>query len=764
MSGDYSRQRFDPQRDFSGVLMQQGRVQLDADWNEQVEILDRRWRAETLDVVGRCGVPRATPNGFQIDVDNNGQLTIGRGRIYVDGLLAENHGGGTQEFDAVLAECRGSADRFAFGRQPFVPHPAPLPKKGMYLIYIDVTQREVTFLEAPDLVEKAVAVDTTTRLQTAWQVKLLELKDGPVTCGTPDEKIPGWLDVIQPSAGRLSNAIVDVPKEQGPCLLAPTVGYRGLENRLYRVEIHHGGSPKKATFKWSRDNASVVAAVTAIPTLDTLTVDETGRDSVLRFNIGNWIEITDDVRSLSVLADGMLPGEMRKIKFVDTKTKTITLDTPLTANFFETAADKIQSRHTCIRRWDQTGVDVVANEGILPVLDDATPVMLEDGIQVSFSTEFKKGEFHVGDYWVFAARTADASIEALENTPARGIHHHFGRLALAQFDGEKWTILSDCRDLFPPRHLALRYVGGDGQEAPPGEKLPCPLTVGVEDEHARPREAVLVRFRDMGLGDILTEVGKPANTGPSIAVPTNADGLAQVDRTLGKKLGCHDVEATLEVPPPQGEALRVRFEAAARQEGEPQQKFPTVVSIKWLASQPFANDQPVPLDVFNRGLAIEFSEPMSPLTLLAPQEFRAPNPNTFIVTLELPQLEQAQGVEIRLGGHRLFIVSGEVKPANNENRVWVFSPRPLIRKEILEEWLKLETQLFDGKFLRCRVVLKSNCILDAAGQRPLDGDAFLHWTGLNGDGNQDRNEFTLDVFGDGRKGGDFESWFWLSQG
>ena len=34
MSSDISRQRFDPANDFSSVLMQQGRVQLDADWNE----------------------------------------------------------------------------------------------------------------------------------------------------------------------------------------------------------------------------------------------------------------------------------------------------------------------------------------------------------------------------------------------------------------------------------------------------------------------------------------------------------------------------------------------------------------------------------------------------------------------------------------------------------------------------------------------------------------------------------------------------------
>ena len=42
MSGDYSRVRFDAKNDFSGVLMQQGRVQLDADWNEWVALLDRR--------------------------------------------------------------------------------------------------------------------------------------------------------------------------------------------------------------------------------------------------------------------------------------------------------------------------------------------------------------------------------------------------------------------------------------------------------------------------------------------------------------------------------------------------------------------------------------------------------------------------------------------------------------------------------------------------------------------------------------------------
>ena len=52
MSGDYSRKTFKPKRNYSGVLMQQGRVQLDADWNEQLAINLRRQRAQTVDTIG----------------------------------------------------------------------------------------------------------------------------------------------------------------------------------------------------------------------------------------------------------------------------------------------------------------------------------------------------------------------------------------------------------------------------------------------------------------------------------------------------------------------------------------------------------------------------------------------------------------------------------------------------------------------------------------------------------------------------------------
>jgi len=49
MSFDCSRFTFNAWHDFLGVVMQQGRVQLDADWNEFSSQLLRRIQAGTLD-------------------------------------------------------------------------------------------------------------------------------------------------------------------------------------------------------------------------------------------------------------------------------------------------------------------------------------------------------------------------------------------------------------------------------------------------------------------------------------------------------------------------------------------------------------------------------------------------------------------------------------------------------------------------------------------------------------------------------------------
>jgi hypothetical protein len=456
MSGDDSRKTFDPLRDFSGVLMQQGRVQLDADWNELVGIISRRLRAETTDIIGRGTVPKETPDGFKIEI-SGGTLTIGRGRIYVDGLLAENHGKSPLEFDPVLAEQRGTL-AVPYDEQPYFPNAAtvaPAPTEGgPHLVYLDVWQREVTYLQVPELIEKAVGMDTTTRLQTVWQVRVLANVGTDVTCDTPDDQVLDWPDIIRPSNGRLSTDAVGVVTPDDPCVIPPTGGYRGLENRLYRVEIHDGGEAGTATFKWSRDNASIATSVTAITALDKLTVARVGRDNTLRFSVGDWIEITDDF-----LEFAQQPGLMRQIQDVDDATQIITITAALPAGTFPTDAqgNTDPMRHTRITRWDQKGkvtdtnnnllvdLDAPGSTGLIPVPAQGASIILEDGVQITFDTP-ANGTYRVGDFWCFAARTADASVEKLVEAPPRGIHHHYCRLAVVTFPNPP----TDCRHLWPP--------------------------------------------------------------------------------------------------------------------------------------------------------------------------------------------------------------------------------------------------------------------------------------------------------------------------
>lgn len=442
MSGDYTRFTFKPRKDYTGVLKQQGRVDLDADFNECIEIVDRRWRSETIDIIGHCIVPITTYDAFLVTPTSMGDFDIGIGRMYVDGIQVENHGLPPLEFLADLGEMRGT-QQVPYSDQPYLPAPLPEPlaaTPGTHdLVYIDVWQREVTILEDPGLREIALGgPDTTNRVQSAWQVRVLQ-DVGPAGC---DDTIAAWDDLVAPSAGRLTTSAVAPPASDDPCIVSLSGGYRGLENRLYRVEIHSigpigGGAPAK--FKWSRNNASVASEVTAIPSTTRIAVREVGRDQVLRFEVGGWIEITDDYREFE-----SQPGHMAQVTAIDEANRILTFAPAIPVTIDLDATDA--SRHTRVKRWDQTiGVDA---NGLLDVV--AGPIDIEDGVQVEFSLDPAGGDFHALDYWVFAARTADGSVEVLNEAPPRGILHHYCRLGFINW-GQNLdsTTFTDCRDHWP---------------------------------------------------------------------------------------------------------------------------------------------------------------------------------------------------------------------------------------------------------------------------------------------------------------------------
>ncbi len=464
MGADLSRVRLNPLLDYAGVELKQGGVLLDGDANELVAIVDRRLRALASDTLGRATVSSTTPNAFKINAVA-GSLQIGKGRLYVDGLLAENHGALSTDpakrlFDPLLAESQ-FADPIDYAAQPYLPNPPALPTGGQHLVYLDVWDREVTHLEEPALVETAVGVETSSRIQTVWQVRVLSDDAGAgVTCATPDGDIPGWSAIIAPSTGVLTTGTFEVAAVDDPCELPPTGGYRGLENQLYRIEIQDPGQPGAgATFKWSRENASVGSRVASVISGTELELDTLGRDDILRFNTGDWVEITDNVREFSQAS-----GEIRRIT-VNEATRRITFTPALPAAMLPASfPDNVQprARHMRARRWDQKGLvfrtdpsgtpvqvqdlDAAGSGGVITVPAAATTLLLENGVTVSFAATGPTG-FRAGDYWVFAARTADASVEVLDRAPPRGIHHHYTRLGI--WDVAAGTV-ADCRNPWPP--------------------------------------------------------------------------------------------------------------------------------------------------------------------------------------------------------------------------------------------------------------------------------------------------------------------------
>ncbi|WP_431284198.1 DUF6519 domain-containing protein [Humitalea sp. 24SJ18S-53] len=494
MTGDYSQTRYDPRRGHAALRMQQGRVALDSDWNAQSAILARRQRAETLDTTGRSGVPMETPWAFRIGVlSAPRRLTIGTGRLYLDGLLVENFPANGTTLGPLAEPTATTTTNYA--AQPFWPVPDALPAgDGPHLAYLDVWLREVTAVEDPSLLEKALGgVDTTTRQQLAWQVRVLANVGEDVTAATPPASIPGWAARTAPAAGRLTTRLAAEPAVTNHCLIPASGGYGGLENQLYRIEIITGGPVGTARFAWSRDNATVAARIEEVIAPDVLTLSSTGRDALLRFNAGDWIEVTDDRRDL-----GQQSGLMRQIRSVDHDSRRIVLTAPLPSALLPSGigADTLTARNSRIRRWDQSGqvrnsagtvlanLDGPGSDGLIPVPPSGMAVVLEAGIEVLFDLVAAGGVFRPGEYWCFAARSIDASIDILDDAPPLGPHHHYAPLALIRFPGDA---IDQRRPLLPRigRIEVAAAVHADpiGRRSllVPGEELPlAALGNGIE--------------------------------------------------------------------------------------------------------------------------------------------------------------------------------------------------------------------------------------------------------------------------------------------
>ncbi|MFN0192977.1 MAG: DUF6519 domain-containing protein, partial [Aestuariivirga sp.] len=155
MKGDFSRDSFDPGRHFTRVLLQQGRVLTDVDFNEQAAIQQHVLRALVVDLVGRRW---RVGEGFAIGGATADDFAIGAGRFYLGGMAFEN------------------ADACRYRTQPAGPAPPAddCDPGRAFVAYLEGWERSVSAAEEPSLRDPALGgVDPSVRAQAAWQVRRL---------------------------------------------------------------------------------------------------------------------------------------------------------------------------------------------------------------------------------------------------------------------------------------------------------------------------------------------------------------------------------------------------------------------------------------------------------------------------------------------------------------------------------------------------------------------------------------------------------------
>lgn len=483
--GDLTRSTFDPSKHYSGVRLQQGRVQLDADWNEQVDIAAHRDRAAAVDAFGAAGTPRAD-GGFVLAASPDGRdLLLTTGRCWVDGMLCETPAerspatvtGDTVDVTATdldgaslavhdwvalagpdgdLALARISSVDAATGeiglappppadagpltvrriasytRQPHLPGPerttpdgeAPPTldlADGQYLAYLDAWEGTVTALEAPGIREPALGGPDTATRTRA--VWQLRLLPLPGSTGklTCADDLPAWTAESFAAPTGRMAAWATAPQEQIDVCTPAPAG--GFTGLENQLY-------RVQVRELTADGRPVilwsrenasVAARWESSGAGTLMVSRPGPDDSRGFGSGDLVELVDD----SLLLHGR-PGTLVRLSAPPAGSM-LTVD-PASADGPATG-DSVDRADfgdgALVRRWDCTA---------------ATPVTFGDEIHLErgVRVRFTPGTYRVGDYWLVPARTAVADVDWPADgqgplaRPPHGVEHRFAHLGIVQ--------------------------------------------------------------------------------------------------------------------------------------------------------------------------------------------------------------------------------------------------------------------------------------------------------------------------------------------
>ena len=446
MKGDFSKWTARPTENYTGVLHQQGRVLLDADWNEERQI--EAFLRETLgqDVIGAgvLAAPAGELASFRVReakvVGDQVSVTLEPGRGWVDGILVSTPSPATDLPGSYLPPPFNAAGVSV----------ADIKEGVRDVVVLEVWEESVSGFQDTGLLEPALAgPDTTERVRAGSALRLLRL-DADEDCAAVAAR--GQDDVSK--LGKLSVTPAPALVIAGDCPLEAGGGYTGFEHYLYRIEV---GQPKagQPRVKWSQFNGGLVGRGKFDSGARTATIDANNQainhsgltgfylEALTRNPLGGWDVVY--AAAATLVQDDVLA---------------------LTDDWGTFPAAGVS---TFFRLWN----------GIVLVTDFPTglvdPKELNDGLRLAFDPPAADlSNYRPGDYWTFPVRAAGVPLDTStwpSNSPPQGVVYHRVPLAVIEWQADRTASytedqIDDCRKVFQPlsnqQACCCSYTVGDG--------------------------------------------------------------------------------------------------------------------------------------------------------------------------------------------------------------------------------------------------------------------------------------------------------------
>ena len=251
MTADITRLFRDPEKQYHGLVHQQGRLPIDAEENHGADIAQWTDERRFVETIAPSGSP---DDGFRISLAGAGtpvNFHIAAGSYYLGGSRVENaapldyRDQRNLNWLGFALDAEGANEAIGDARKFFV--------------WLDAREALVTATEDSELLEPGLGgADGAARKRFAWRVRATPVA-GPGCIDGAAQWLAarGWTGLVDPATGQLASgarltvAFNPAHVDQDLCAPSLTPGFLGARNECFRVMVTRAGR-----YVWGQDDAA----------------------------------------------------------------------------------------------------------------------------------------------------------------------------------------------------------------------------------------------------------------------------------------------------------------------------------------------------------------------------------------------------------------------------------------------------------------------------------------------------------------------------